>query len=87
MDTKVITVHIPAALAEKVDELARRLKRSRGWIMQQALSAWIEQQEDRGRIAREALADVDASRVIDHQAVQASANSFATDSPLPPPAR
>ena len=33
----------------------------------------------------EALADVDAGRVIDHQAIQAWADSLGTDTPLPPP--
>jgi hypothetical protein len=34
---------------------------------------------------QEALADVDAGRVIDHQAVQAWADSLDTDKPLLPP--
>ena len=69
--TKVLTAHVPLPLAEKVDQMATRLERSRGWIMKQALSAW--------------LADVDVGSVIDHQAVQAWANSLGTESPLPVP--
>ena len=38
MDTKVITAHVPLPLAEKVDELAARLERPRGWIVKQALA-------------------------------------------------
>ena len=83
--TKVLTAHIPLPLAEKVDLMAERLERSRGWIMKQALSAWLEQEEERERLTREALADVDASRVIDHQAVQAWADSLSADEPLPVP--
>ncbi|MCB1929671.1 MAG: ribbon-helix-helix protein, CopG family [Rhodocyclaceae bacterium] len=83
--TKVLTAHIPLPLAEKVDLLAARLERSRGWIMKQALAAWVEQEEERSRLTREALADVDAGQVIDHQAVQAWADSLATDKPLPAP--
>lgn len=86
-NTKVITAHIPLPLAEKVDQLASRLERSRGWIIKQALSAWIEQEEERRRLTLEALADVDAGNVIDHQAVQAWADSLDTDSPLPVPGR
>ena len=71
MNTKVLTEHVPLALAEKVDQLAARQDRSRGWIVKQALSAWIDQEEERSRLTREALADVDAGRVIPHQAVQA----------------
>lgn len=84
-DTKVLTAHVPLSLAEKVDRLAARLERSRGWIVKQALAAWIDQEEERSRLTREALADVDAGRVIDHQAVQAWADSLGTDRPLPPP--
>lgn len=83
--TKVLTAHVPLPLAEKVDLMAERLERSRGWIMKQALSAWVDQEEQRERLTREALADVDADRVIDHQAVQAWADSLSTDEPLPVP--
>ena len=83
--TKVLTAHVPLPLAEKVDQMAARLERSRGWIMKQALSAWLQQEEERERLTREALADVDAGRVIDHQAVQAWADCLGTDAPLPVP--
>jgi len=84
-DTKVLTAHVPLPLAEKVDQWAARLERSRGWIVKQALAAWIDQEEERSRLIHEALADVDAGRVIDHQAVQAWADSLGTDQPLPLP--
>lgn len=85
VDTRVLTTHVPIPMAEKVDQLANRLERSRGWIMKQALSAWIAQEEERDRLTQEALADVDAGRVIDHQVVQAWADSLSTDEPLPIP--
>ena len=83
--TKVLTAHVPPPLAEKVDQVAARLERSRGWIVKPALSAWIDQEEERSRLTREALADVDAGRVINHQAVQAWADSLSTPNPLPVP--
>jgi predicted transcriptional regulator len=84
-DTRVLTAHVPIALAEKVDAMALRLERSRGWVMKQALAAWVEQEEVRHQMTLEALEDVDAGRVIDHQAVQAWAASLGTDKPLPKP--
>jgi predicted transcriptional regulator len=45
----------------------------------------LDQEEERSRLTREALADVDAGRVVDHQAVQAWAESLSTESPLPVP--
>jgi predicted transcriptional regulator len=84
-NTKVLTAHIPLQMAEKVDQMAVRLERSRGWIMKQALSAWIDQEEERSRLTREALADVEAGCVIDHQSVQAWADSLDSDNPLDVP--
>lgn len=83
--TRVLTAHVPLPLADKVDQMAARLERSRGWIMKQALSAWIAQEEERDRLTQEALADVDAGRILDHQAVQAWVDSLGTDQPLPAP--
>jgi len=85
MATKVVTAHIPTLLAEKIDRVAERLERSRGWIVKQALTAWIDQEEERRQLTLEALADVDAGCVIDHQAVQAWADSLDTRKPLPVP--
>lgn len=85
IETRVLTAHVPIPLAEKVDQLADRLERSRGWIVKQALSAWIAQEEERDRLTQEALADVDAGRLIDHQAVQAWADSLGAEETLPIP--
>jgi len=85
IESKVLTAHVPLPLAEKIDQMAARLERSRGWIMKQALSAWIDQEEERARLTQEALADVDSGRVIDQRAVQAWADSLSTDTPLPVP--
>ena len=83
--TRSVTAHVPVELAERVDEIAERLERSKNWIVKQALSAWLDQEEERSRLTREALADVDTGRVIDHQAVQAWADSLSTETPLPVP--
>jgi predicted transcriptional regulator len=76
METKVLTAHIPMPLAKQVERLAARLERSRDWVVKQALSAWVEQEEERHRLTMEGLADVEAGRVIDHQAVQVWADSL-----------
>lgn len=83
--TKVLTAHVPLGLAEKVDAMAERLERSRGWVVKQALAAWVDLEEERHRLTLEALADVDAGRLIDHQEVQDWADSLDTDKALKPP--
>ncbi len=85
MNTKVLTAHIPLPLAKKVDQLAVRLERSRTWIIKQALSSWIDHEEERQRLTLEAMADVDAGHVIDHEAVQKWAESLSTKNPRPLP--
>lgn len=85
MTTKVLTAHIPLPLAEQVDQIASRLERSRGWIIKQALTAWVGQEEERRRLTLEALADVDAGDVINHQDVRTWAESLSTETPLPAP--
>lgn len=83
--TKVLTAHVPLQIAEKVDLLAARLERSRGWIVKQALTNWIDQEEERNRLTYEALSDVEAGQVIDHQSVQVWADSLSTSQPIPLP--
>jgi predicted transcriptional regulator len=84
-ETKAISIHIPLSLAEKVDQLAARRERSRGWVLRQALTAWVDQEEERSRLTREALSDVDAKQVIDHPSVLAWADSLDSETPLPAP--
>lgn len=86
-ETKVLTAHVPLQLAKKVEAMASRLERSRGWVMKQALAAWVDQEEERHRMTLEALEDVDAKRLIDHSAILAWADSLVTDKPLPSPPR
>lgn len=83
--TKVVTAHVPRELAEKVDAAAARLERSRGWIVKQALAAWVDLEEQRHQMMLEGFADIDAGRVIEHEAMLAWADSLDTDETLPPP--
>lgn len=83
--TRVLTAHVPATLAKEVDKVAVRIERTRAWIIKQALMVWLEQEKERDRLTYEALAEVDAGRVIDHAAVRAWADSLLTDNPLQAP--
>jgi predicted transcriptional regulator len=85
METKVVTAHLPLELADKVDAIAARRDRSRGWIMKQALNAWVNQEEQRYRLTLEALADVDAGRTVDQTEVEKWVDSLDSAQPLPQP--
>lgn len=85
MDTKPITAHVPTTLAKKVSDFAHRLERSKGWIVKQALTLWVAQEEERHRLTLEALADVDHDNLVDHEQVEAWAQSLDSDNPLQVP--
>ena len=85
MNTKVLTAHVPLELAERIDEYAEQMERPRGWIVKQALAEWLYWEDEKRRMIREGLADIDAGHVIEHEAIVAWAESLATDAPLPPP--
>lgn len=55
--------------------------------MKQALITWVEQEEERNRLTREALSDVDTDTdsVIDQRVIQAWTDSLSSDAPLPVP--
>ncbi|KLP46323.1 CopG family ribbon-helix-helix protein [Enterobacter ludwigii] len=83
--TRVITAHVPAEMAEKIDEMAANYDRSRGWIVKQALAAIIEQEENHHQMILDGLADVDAKRVVEHSEVLKWANSLNSETPLSTP--
>lgn len=84
-DTRVLTAHVPVALADKVDEIAEHLDRSRAWIVKQALADWIALEEERDRLTREALTEVEDGHTVDHADVVAWSDSLDGDRPLPTP--
>ena len=84
-ETRVLTAHVPRKLADRVDEYAERMERSRGWIVKQALSEWIAWEEEKERRTLEALDSVRQGRVIPHEEVVAWARSLTSEKPLPRP--
>ncbi|MGQ0652400.1 MAG: CopG family ribbon-helix-helix protein [Betaproteobacteria bacterium] len=77
MHTRVVTSHLPADLAEKLDGLAERLDRPKGWVVKEAIASYVALEEERHRLTLEALAEVKAGRTIDHEEVKAWAAKLA----------
>ena len=76
MDTRVVTAHLPKDLAEKLDDLAETLDRPRGWLVKEAVEAYVGLAEERRRETVAALAEVDAGQVVEHEEVETWANSL-----------
>ena len=70
MTTRVVTAHLPAELARRLDGLADQLERPRGWLVKEALEAYVGLFEERQRETRAALAEVDAGQTVDHAEVE-----------------
>lgn len=84
-ETKVLTAHVPIELSERVDYLAERLDRSRGWVIKQALAAWVSHEEEKTRLTEAAMAEVDQNVLIAHEDMLAWSDSLDTANPLPLP--
>lgn len=79
METRVISAHVPSVMAQQLDEAAARMDPSKGWIVKQALSTWLDLEERRYRLTMEGLADVDAGRVVEHGAMETWAKNLDGD--------
>ncbi|HTJ92687.1 MAG TPA: CopG family ribbon-helix-helix protein [Pararobbsia sp.] len=85
MAFKTFTAQVPSALADDVDALAERLERPRQWIIKRALASYVSWENQKDRMTREALADVDAGRVVPAAAVGAWIDSWDTENELAQP--
>lgn len=71
MTTRVVTTHLPAELARKLDGLAGQLDRPRGWLVKEAVEAYVALAEERQRETHAALEEVTSGRAVDHSEVEA----------------
>ncbi len=69
-ETRVVTAHLPATMAEALDELAYRTDRPRGWLVKEAVGAYLADEAEKDRLIRIALAELDAgAQTIPHEEV------------------
>lgn len=70
-DGRVVTANLPDDLVSRMDEVADRIDRSKSWIVREAVSQWLAEEERRYELTLEALRDVDEGRTIPHEEVLA----------------
>ena len=68
---KIISAHVPHQLADRIDELITRTDTSSDSVVEQALTAWTDQEDANHRMTLDALDDVRAGRVVPHARVTA----------------
>jgi predicted transcriptional regulator len=82
------SVRMPDDLLQRLDVTATRLRRSKGWIINDAVRAYLEREDLRQRRneeTREALAELDAGLVVDGDEVLAWIDSWGSESEREPP--
>jgi predicted transcriptional regulator len=70
-DGRVVTAKLPDDLVSRMDEIADRIDRSKSWIVRQAVTEWLAEEQRRHELTLEALKDVDEGRTIPHEEVLA----------------
>jgi predicted transcriptional regulator len=63
---RVVTAKLPDDLVSQLDEIAARIDRSKSWIVREAVTEWLAEEQRRFELTLEALEDVDGGRMISH---------------------
>lgn len=69
-NTRVVTAKLSADLVSRIDEIASRIDRTKSWIVRQAVSEWLAEEQRRHEFTIEALREVDEERVIAHEKIE-----------------
>ena len=78
----VTTVRLQAELEQHLDAIANRLQRSKGWVINQALSEYIEKQQleqERWKQTLQAMESAAQGKVVDANEVHDWLQSWGTE--------
>ena len=78
----VTTVRFQAEVEQQLEAIASRLHRSKGWVINQALSEYIEKQQleqDRWQQTLDAMESAAQGKVVDASEVHSWLNSWGTE--------
>ena len=84
----VTTVRFQADIEQQLEAIANRLQRSKGWVINQALSEYIDKQQreqDRWQQTLDAMASAAQGKVVDASEVHSWLNSWGTENEQDPP--
>ena len=66
-DGRVVTAKLPDDLVEQMDVIAQRIERTKSWIIREAVSQWLTEEQRRFDLTMEALRSVDEGRTHSHE--------------------
>jgi len=70
---RVVTAKLTDGLVLRMDEVAGRIDRSKSWIVREAVSQWLAEEQRRYELTMEALKDVDEGGMTSHDDLKKSA--------------
>jgi len=61
---RVVTAKLPDDLVSQMDEVADRMERSKSWIVREAVTEWLAEEQRRYEMTLEGLKDIDEGKLI-----------------------
>jgi len=69
-DGRVVTAKLPDDIVSRMDEVADRIDRSKSWIVRQAVTEWLAEEQRRYELTLEALKSVDEGRSFTQEEIE-----------------
>lgn len=69
-DGRVVTAKLPDDLVSQLDEIAARIDRSKSWIVREAVTEWLAEEQRRYELTVEALKSVDEGNTFTQEEVE-----------------
>jgi predicted transcriptional regulator len=67
---RVVTAKLPDDLVSRMDEIADRIDRSKSWIVRQAVTEWLAEEQRRYELTLLAMKSVDEGRSLTQEEVE-----------------
>ena len=69
-DGRVVTAKLPEEIVLQMGEVAGRIDRTKSWIIRQAVSEWLAEEQRRYELTLEALKSVDEGRTFTQEEIE-----------------
>ena len=73
---RVVTAQLPEDVAESLDRLAARVKRSKSHLIREAVADYLAKQEELDRLTLEGLEALRTGDVVDHSEIAAELDQW-----------
>lgn len=67
---RVVTAKLPDDLVSQLDQIADRIDRSKSWIVREAVTEWLAEEQRRYELTLEALKSVDEGRTFTQEEIE-----------------